>query len=348
MRALTVVASLVAAVAAVVAAALTAIRNAPEFASSLATPFYGWPPLRGDFEPVAPSSPLLALHLPVYFTPFHAFPLDIFALQVDEASNAWLISDAGSPDTPLQSHATETVAAVTRLLARVSTLRKAATLSHILLSHGHWDHVGALHSLLDAFPSSVVVFHEAEADMTLHGTSWENHTWKDASYGGVGARLAGATVYPPEPNVLRPFPADRAVLLTGTSGAVPGVPALTWHHTPGHAPSHIVMSIPALKLLLGGDVADVISDPARDVPLPDGRVLRKGVPGAYTLAYLRGADRAAADASLCRVAHDVEGVPYDLILPYHNALRRPIPRAEFARLADGAAGGCPEWTGKSI
>ena len=316
----------------------------PEFASSLATPFYGRPPLRGDFAPVAPSSPLLVLHLPVYFTPFHAFPLDIFALQVD----AWLLSDAGSPDTPLQSHATETVAAVTRLLARASTPGKAATLSHILLSHGHWDHVGALHSLLNAFPSSVVVFHEAEADMTLRGTSWENHTWKDASYGGVGARLAGATVYPPEPNVLRPFPADRAVLLTGISGAVPGVPALTWHLAPCHAPSHIVIAIPALKLLLGGDVADVMSDPARDVPLPDGRVLRKGVPGAYTLAYLRGADRAAADASLCRVAHDVEGVPCDFILPHHNALRRPIPRDEFARLADGAAGGCPEWVGKGI
>ena len=134
------------------------------------------------------------------------------------------------------------------------------------------------------------------------------------------------------------MPAERAVLLRGASGdlAALGVPGVTWHHLPGHAPSHVVYAHAPSRSLLAGDIADVLLDAAGGTLLPDGRRLQAGGPAMYTLTVMAGADAAQARASLCRLAYD-RSIVFDVARPYHDATKRGLTRAQLAPLVEAAA-----------
>jgi glyoxylase-like metal-dependent hydrolase (beta-lactamase superfamily II) len=113
----------------------------------------------------------------------------------------------------------------------------------IILTHGHFDHVGALKDLAERWDVPVYA-HELELPF-LNGTT--AYPPPDPSVGG-GLMSLSSPLYPRGPfdfsRWLRTLPAD---------GAVPGMPGWRWIHTPGHAPGHVSLWRAADRTLIAGD-----------------------------------------------------------------------------------------------
>jgi glyoxylase-like metal-dependent hydrolase (beta-lactamase superfamily II) len=99
----------------------------------------------------------------------------------------------------------------------------------IVMTHGHFDHIGALKELGDRWDVPVYA-HELEHPF-LNGT--QSYPPPDPAVGG-GMMATLSRFYPRGSidvgNRLRTLPAD---------GSVPGMPGWRWIHTPGHTEGHI-------------------------------------------------------------------------------------------------------------
>ena len=104
--------------------------------------------------------------------------------------------------------------------------REGARPAAIVMTHGHFDHVGALASLAERWDVPIYA-HPLELPY-LDGRS--SYPRPDPSVGG-GMMSAMSRFYPRGPvdvgRWLRTLPED---------GAVPGMPGWRWIHTPGHTP----------------------------------------------------------------------------------------------------------------
>lgn len=149
-----------------------------------------------------------------------------------EGQQHWVLIDAGIPGSaPLIRRAVK---------ARYGEDSKPLA---IILTHGHFDHVGALETLAEAW------------DVPIYAHSLEfPYLSGDVKYpppdpsvrGGLMARLA--PLYPRGPidvrKWLRRLPDD---------GAVPGMPGWRWLPTPGHTPGHVSLWREADRTIIAGD-----------------------------------------------------------------------------------------------
>jgi glyoxylase-like metal-dependent hydrolase (beta-lactamase superfamily II) len=144
----------------------------------------------------------------------------------------WVLVDAGLPISA-------------RRLMREAARRFGAGRppSAIILTHGHFDHVGSLKRLQREWPDVPVYAHPDEVPFLTDGDAYAP---ADPTVGG-GLMSLTSKLYPrtvgPFRNVL-PLPAD---------GSVPGMPEWQWLATGGHSPGHISLWREADRLLLAGD-----------------------------------------------------------------------------------------------
>ncbi len=153
----------------------------------------------------------------------------------------------------------------------------------IVLTHGHFDHVGALTALLAVWDVPVYA-HMAELPFL---TGHVDFPPPDPTVGtGMLARLAPEV---PERGLdlgdrVQPLPAN---------GRIPSLPAWRWIHTPGHSPGHVSLFRATDRLLIAGDAVVTTDQASVYSSLTQPREL-SGPPAYFTIDW----DKAERSASI--------------------------------------------------
>jgi glyoxylase-like metal-dependent hydrolase (beta-lactamase superfamily II) len=113
----------------------------------------------------------------------------------------------------------------------------------IVLTHGHFDHVGVLEDL--AAEWDVPVYAHALERPYLDGSA-AYPTGDPRVGGGLLARLS--PLFP-----TKPVDVSARLHLLPEDGSVPPLPGWRWIHTPGHAPGHVSLWRPSDRTLIVGD-----------------------------------------------------------------------------------------------
>jgi len=113
----------------------------------------------------------------------------------------------------------------------------------ILLTHGHFDHVGSIVSLLKKWRVPVYA-HEFEFPYLTNKKAYPE---PDSSVeGGLLAKLSG--LYPHEPIDISEF-----LVRLPTDGSIPEATGWHWIHAPGHSPGQVVFFRKTDRTLLSAD-----------------------------------------------------------------------------------------------
>jgi glyoxylase-like metal-dependent hydrolase (beta-lactamase superfamily II) len=145
---------------------------------------------------------------------------------------SWALIDAGLPGT---AHSIASCAE--------NRFGKNARPAAIVMTHGHFDHVGALGELAERWDAPIYA-HEQELPF-LNGTL--SYPPPDPAVGG-GIMASMSRFFPRGPidvgSRLRALPAD---------GSVPGMLGWRWVHTPGHTEGHVSFWRSSDRTLVAGD-----------------------------------------------------------------------------------------------
>ena len=183
----------------------------------------------------------------------------------------------------------------------------------IILTHGHFDHVGALRTLAERW--NVPIFAHPLEHPYLNGTS--AYPKPDPHVGG-GAMSYLAPLFPRGPidvsTWLRPL---------ATDGTLPAMPGWRWIHTPGHSVGHVSLWREADRTLIAGDAfITTAQESAYAVAVQEPEL--HGPPMYYTADWQKAAASVRALAAL---------EPETAVTGHGHALRGSAMRASLHRLA---------------
>lgn len=150
----------------------------------------------------------------------------------DPTSDEFVLIDAGMP------HSSNMI-----ISAVEDRFGENARPKAIILTHGHFDHVGALIELVEKWEVPVYA-HELELPYL---TGKESYPEPDPSVEG-GLVAKASPLFPNEPIQL----GDNVKVLP-EDGTVPNLPQFKWLHTPGHAPGQVALFREEDGLLIAAD-----------------------------------------------------------------------------------------------
>lgn len=152
--------------------------------------------------------------------------------KANAGDGAWVLIDAG-------------VAGTAGIIRRAAEERfgENARPAAIILTHGHFDHAGALATLAEEWDVPIFA-HELELPY-LNGSA--SYPPPDPTVGG-GMMALLSPMYPRGPydvsKWLQPLPAD---------GTVPHMPGWKWIHVPGHTPGQVALWREGDRVLISAD-----------------------------------------------------------------------------------------------
>jgi glyoxylase-like metal-dependent hydrolase (beta-lactamase superfamily II) len=144
----------------------------------------------------------------------------------------FVLVDAGMPESANE------IISVTEERFGVNSRPKA-----IILTHGHFDHVGAIIDLVKHWDVPVYA-HELELPFL---TGKRSYPEPDPTVeGGLVAKMS-----PMFPN--QPINLGKHIQILPSDGSVPHLSGFRWIHTPGHTPGHVSLFRAEDRSLLAGD-----------------------------------------------------------------------------------------------
>ncbi len=213
----------------------------------------------------------------------------------------WVLIDAG-------------VTGTARLITRAAAQRfgNESRPACIVLTHGHFDHVGSLEKLAEYWDAPIYA-HELELPFLTGETSYA----LPDPLAGVGLMSALSPMVPGEPlNV-----SSRLNKLP--EGEVPGMPGWRWIQTPGHSPGHVSFWRESDRTIIAGD-AFITTNQASAYSVAVQKPKLHGPPMYYTPDW----DSARASVEALATLE-----PELAITGHGPALRGPALRDSLHRLA---------------
>lgn len=147
-------------------------------------------------------------------------------------SGDWVLVDAGMPKSK-------------NLIAEAAASRfgESSRPKAIILTHGHFDHVGSVVELAEHWDVPVY----AHALEMPYLTGEKDYPYPDTQVeGGLIAKLS--SLFPNTPVDLRP-----RIQTLSEDGSVPGMPGWRWIATPGHTPGHVSFFRDSDRAMIVGD-----------------------------------------------------------------------------------------------
>ena len=152
-------------------------------------------------------------------------------IMIGEPGGKWVLVDAGMPKS-----AKQIIKAAEKRFGNESP-------SAIILTHGHFDHVGSIVDLISHWKAPVYAHPMEFPFLTGEQAYLEPDTTVD---GGMLAKIS--SLYPNEPinirETLQRIPPD---------GSVPDLPDWKWVHVPGHTPGQIALFRKEDRVLISAD-----------------------------------------------------------------------------------------------
>ena len=226
----------------------------------------------------------------------------VFVGRPGGGDRSWVLIDAGMPGNAQRI-----------IKAAENRFGPGIRPSAIVMTHGHFDHVGSLGPLADAWDAPIYA-HRFELPYLTGRSAYPP---PDTTVGN-GLFSAMSWLFPPGPfdlgDRVRPLPED---------GSVPGLPDWRWVATPGHTPGHISLFRDSDRSLIAGD-AFITTRQESILSVMTQRVEIHGPPMYYTPDW----------ASSARSVLDLAALRPDIAITGHGIpLRGPALRTSLDFLA---------------